>query len=442
MLLTHHQAILNYLSQNLDVRYRLLANRKDNFHVDLTFTNLGDEVIRTGPWSIYFHHMHYINTDAFNAVPSPIFTMEHVNSYLFKIQPTKNFPNLTTDEYVTVRMTGGGWVVSRSDIMPNWYVSIDSSNSSQPRYLMSTMSEDLEFVGPFDEAIKWKRHPGDLYEPFSPERRYVKNAVNESAIVSRLLLPAPVSMERTSSDLTISSDWQILYSTNLLNEGEYLSNVLHLNALHASEVHGSCDRSILLRIDASIAEDTRGDSTYELYVDAQHSCVTIVGSGPAGVFYGCQSLLQLLPSPSLPAVLPGVRILDHPRFPYRGLMIDVSRNFFGMQHIKSVIDGMSTYKMNVLHLHLADDEGWRLQIPGLPELTDVGGQRCHDLQERSCIMPMHGSGPFNDTSGSGYYTVEEYMSILEYAQSRHITVLPEFDMPGHSHAAIHSMKSR
>lgn len=133
-------------------------------------------------------------------------------------------------------------------------------------------------------------------------------------------------------------------------------------------------------------------------------------------------------------------IKDAPRFDYRGMMIDISRNFHEKNSILKLIDAMAIYKMNKLHLHLSDDEGWRLEIPGVEELTSFGGSRCHDIS--MCLAPQIGSGATTGTSGTGYLTVQDYKEILERAKILHIEIIPEFDMPGHSHAAIKAMEYR
>ena len=133
-------------------------------------------------------------------------------------------------------------------------------------------------------------------------------------------------------------------------------------------------------------------------------------------------------------------IKDAPRFKYRGLMLDISRNFHGKSSILKVLKTMAEYKMNKLHLHLSDDEGWRLEIPGLEELTKFGGARCFDTKK--CLAPQIGSGAKTSTSGSGYLTVTDYKKILQLSKTLHIEIIPEFDMPGHSHAAIKAMEYR
>src|SRR5690606_23466189 len=107
-----------------------------------------------------------------------------------------------------------------------------------------------------------------------------------------------------------------------------------------------------------------------------------------------------------------------------------------------LIEQMGRYKLNRLHLHLTEDEGWRLEIPGLPELTEIGGQRCFDLQEDRCLLTQLGTGPHTSGSGNGFYTTEDFVEILKFAAERHVEVIPEIDMPGHARAAVKAMEAR
>jgi hexosaminidase len=138
-----------------------------------------------------------------------------------------------------------------------------------------------------------------------------------------------------------------------------------------------------------------------------------------------------------------LRVVDAPRFGYRGLHVDVARNFQPKATVLRVIDLMARYKLNTLHFHLTDDEGWRIEIPSLPELTQVGSQRGHTLDSSGFLPPSYGSGP--DTGrpyGSGFFTTSDYTEILKYAAARHIEVMPEIEMPGHARAAIKAMEAR
>lgn len=168
-----------------------------------------------------------------------------------------------------------------------------------------------------------------------------------------------------------------------------------------------------------------GDEGYELIV--QPDGITLKAPYSTGLFWGCQTLRQLLPSTIEQTsiqeeiwAIPTVTIQDYPRFAWRGIMLDVSRHFFGVETVRRLVDLMALYKMNRLHLHLSDDQGWRIMIHSWPNLALYGGST------------QVGSGP------GGYYSQEEYAAIVAYAQSRQITVVPEIDTPGHTNAALAS----
>jgi hexosaminidase len=174
------------------------------------------------------------------------------------------------------------------------------------------------------------------------------------------------------------------------------------------------------------ADPSLGLEGYEL--EASPDGITIRGNTAAGVFHGVQTLRQLLP-PEVeytgafrrPWTVPAVMIRDAPRFGWRGAMLDVARHFRTVEEVKRFIDLMVPYKLNRLHLHLSDDQGWRVEIPGWPELTRIGGST------------EVGGGP------GGYYTLAEYEEIVAYAAARYIAVVPEIDVPGHTNAALASV---
>lgn len=167
------------------------------------------------------------------------------------------------------------------------------------------------------------------------------------------------------------------------------------------------------------------DESYQL--DIQTDQVKIQANSPAGIFYGVQTLLQAFPaeilaneSQSVSWVAPAGSISDSPEYAYRGAMLDVARHFIGMQDVKHFIDQMAHLKLNYFHLHLTDDQGWRIEIKSWPRLTEIGGST------------EVGGGE------SGFFTQEDYKEIVKYAADRFITIVPEIDMPGHTNAALAS----
>jgi hexosaminidase len=167
-----------------------------------------------------------------------------------------------------------------------------------------------------------------------------------------------------------------------------------------------------------------GDEGYNLTVTP--SSVQLVANTPAGLFRGVQTIRQLLPTAIESEIgsdrstwtIPAVSIVDRPRFAWRGAMLDVSRHFFTVREVEEYIDLMALYKLNTLHLHLSDDQGWRIQINSRPKLTEIGSQT------------QVGGGP------GGFYTQQQYQDIIRYAAARYITIVPEIDMPAHTNAAL------
>lgn len=169
-----------------------------------------------------------------------------------------------------------------------------------------------------------------------------------------------------------------------------------------------------------------GTEGYELDVTTDR--VTLTAAAPVGLFYGVQTLRQLMPpwveytaARPRPIPVPAVRVVDQPRFAWRGMMLDVARHFFAVEDVERTLDLMALYKLNRLHLHLSDDQGWRIEIPGRPALTRIGGRT------------EVGGGE------GGFYTTADYESIVRYAAERFITVVPEIDLPGHTNAALASL---
>ncbi|MDJ0461163.1 beta-N-acetylhexosaminidase [Streptomyces sp. H27-C3] len=199
---------------------------------------------------------------------------------------------------------------------------------------------------------------------------------------------------------------------------------------------GDDSSRIELRIDPEV-EDELGPEGYRLVVDGY--LVLLVGGSAAGVFWGAQTLRQLLGpdayrrAPLDPArewSVPMVAIEDKPRFGWRGLMLDVSRHFMPKDGVLRYLDLLAAHKLNVFHFHLTDDQGWRVEIKRHPKLTEIGGWRARTK------WGHRASGLWTDTPHGGYYTQDDIREIVAYAAERHITVVPEIDIPGHSQAAI------
>lgn len=188
-----------------------------------------------------------------------------------------------------------------------------------------------------------------------------------------------------------------------------------------------------------IDDETLGAEGYHLLV--KHGDIILTASQPAGIFYGVQTLLQLLPSQVKGAkelkemkwTIPCVDITDTPQFPWRGMMLDVSRHWFTKDEVKKFIDELAEYKMNVFHWHLTDDQGWRIDIKSLPRLTEVGAWRAPRVGQ---WWQRERQQPGEEATYGGFYTQEDIKEVLAYAAERYVRVIPEIDVPGHSLATL------
>ena len=241
------------------------------------------------------------------------------------------------------------------------------------------------------------------------------------------IVPRPVKMERLHGSFAISSQTRITSnSPELKDVGDYLSGIMleetGLRLAH-ERANAGMARAIHLEIDPSHPE--LGVEGYLLHSSPEG--VTITASRPAGVFYGIQTLRQLFPQNVQGAgqglQIPCVRVTDYPRFTWRGILVDPARNFRTMAELKRDIDLLAFQKLNVLHLHLTDDEGWRIEIKRYPELTRVGSK----------VRDASGW-----TGDGWFYSQEDIKELVRYAESRFVTLLPEIEMPGHSLGATTS----
>ena len=206
---------------------------------------------------------------------------------------------------------------------------------------------------------------------------------------------------------------------------------------HISLAEGTCDvhRAVVLET-LNTALNQEG---YQLCISPD--TVYISAKDEAGFFYARQTLNQLSTFMQDPSHMPCMTIEDYPDLHYRSLMLDVVRNYYPVDSIYTILDIMAQYKLNVLHFHLSDDEAWRLEIPGLPQLTDIGSRRGYTTDETDCLLPMYCGGwdPSAPTTANGYITREKFIELLRYARERNIRVIPEIDMPGHMRAAKKAM---
>lgn len=240
------------------------------------------------------------------------------------------------------------------------------------------------------------------------------------------IIPLPYKVEKSSAVFTFS------LATNIsVGEGINADNLAFFNQYFRSVAGFSLlvknTASISLNIDSSKVTEPEG---YRLSVTRKQ--ISITGHDEAGVFYGLQSLIQLLKPSNGKITVQGCTIEDHPRFAYRGMHLDVSRHFFTVETIKKWIDILALYKINTFHWHLTDDQGWRIEIKKYPLLQTISAYRDETIIGHKRDSPHL----FDGKRYGGYYTQGEIKAVVKYAMNRHISIIPEIEMPGHALAAL------
>ncbi|HRI61590.1 MAG TPA: family 20 glycosylhydrolase [Saprospiraceae bacterium] len=252
------------------------------------------------------------------------------------------------------------------------------------------------------------------------------------------LIPQPVELQQLSGIFTLTKATTIGFDRP---EGravaEMLAQKLNTPTGYALKAQQGAKSTIQLNLNGT-PNAQLGKEGYTL--EATPKSIVITANQPAGLFYGMQTLLQLLPAAiesktvtKANWTVPAVKVTDYPRFGWRGIMLDVSRNFFTKEDVKTYIDEIARLKYNTFHWHLTDDNGWRIEIKSLPKLTSVGAwrvPRAGHFGERADPKPGEAA-----TDG-GFYTQDDIREVIRYAQERNVTIVPEIDIPGHSMAAI------
>jgi hexosaminidase len=257
------------------------------------------------------------------------------------------------------------------------------------------------------------------------------------------LIPQPVSMIKGTGHFTLPK--------SVVIQAPDLPELSHTVAMLRERLSESTGYRVIsvtssanptIRLQLNTQPDAKlGPEGYRLLVSPAH--VTISANKAAGLFYGAQSLIQLFPEEIESKVkvsraswtVPVAEIIDYPKLGWRGLMFDVARHFFTKEEVKQYIDAMARYKYNLLHLHLTDDEGWRIEIKGLPKLTEVGAWRVNRVGTFGNFASATADEP---RDYGGFYTQEDIKELIKYAKDRFIDIMPEVDVPGHSLAAVAS----
>ncbi|RZA34667.1 MAG: hypothetical protein EOP92_14475 [Lysobacteraceae bacterium] len=404
------------------IAWECLSNftRDDAFSARLVLRNDLPEPIAPG-WAICFNTCRKVIAGSVSAG----YAIEHLNGDLFRLTMFESGPWLPGVS-LTVEYEALHWAISITDAPLGFYLL--PSGGGAPLDL-----GDPE-IAPFARPEQRHRMRGDLLPTADAAWRFEQDAALHLLPQQEVgrITPRPQSARFNERRCLLSRHAPLSYDPALWNEASLLASML---AGLPGVVPGG---SAAIVLELGEVECAAGQEAYLL--DIEPGRVRIRGASAHGVFNGIQSLAQLLPSTG---ELPAGQVVDAPRFGYRGMMLDVARHFAGVDTVLRLLDCMASYKLNRFHFHLTDDEGWRLAIGALPELTAVGARRGLALDGSPSLPPSFGSGAGIDASaGSGFYTAAEFITILRHAHARHIEVIPEFNMPGHARAAVQAMRER
>lgn len=426
---------LNIGDSPIEITWNLLSNfEEDNkFRASLTFHNTGDEVFSGDGWVLYFNSIRALDSESF----LPQFEATHISGDYFKLEPTNDFEAIPSGESRTFEYKASFHSIKKTDAPQGFYFVFEDH--------IETVRQ-VEIL-PFDGEEQIHRNPNDNLEIPTAESRYQENEKLTELSQNQVgkITPKPVSVENGNGAYKLSNGATITYAEDFSKEAGILSRIFEdeFNIESSIEsLEGEWNGSgILLNLDP---DNSNGDEAYNLRITEE--AIEITAPGNAGIFYAIQSLRSLFSNQNNDDLeVAAVQIEDYPRFKYRGMHLDVARNFQSKESVLRLLDIMGMYKMNKFHFHLTDDEGWRLAIDPLPELVEVGGRRGHSDNEEKYLHPAYGSGPDptpGNSFGSGWYTRDDYIEILKFANDRHIEVIPEVDVPGHARAAIKAMEVR
>ncbi|HRS40828.1 MAG TPA: glycoside hydrolase family 20 protein [Dysgonamonadaceae bacterium] len=240
-------------------------------------------------------------------------------------------------------------------------------------------------------------------------------------------LPSEITVT-TEKPFVLSSSTKIVFpngNDKMKKNAEFLSEYLQTSVGIKPEVTSNTAKSAVI---LSLGLENKNPEAYQITVNDK--AITIKGASEAGVFYGIQTLRKATPiGENITVLYPAVTINDQPRFAYRGMMLDVARHFMPVDFVKTYIDILALHNINRFHWHLTDDQGWRIEIKKYPKLTQIGSVRKQTVIGKN-------TGKYDSKEHSGFYTQDQIKEIVNYAADRHITVIPEIDLPGHMLAAL------
>ena len=408
----------NTSSNEIEVIYKIKKINDSNFDVRLSFLN-SSNVDFDSVWSFHWNQQSSIVNN--ESIPDNI-KYEYVAGQSYNILSFGKDYDLKSNESINIDFNQFGGVKRISDLPVGGFV---VSNNEIIDVKFTYDWKDADGIEKLDAPSSIDRY--NLYSPSS--------VLSKSEL--EIITPSPSEITILDGESSLKSMYEIFIDENLDLDINTVNSILSQNFnIEFNNYSDSVDSDIIVQFSEKFLKES-----YELSINENK--IQIKASDKAGALYGIQSLKQLMLSSKLDNTkLKHVFINDSPRFSYRGMLLDISRNFYGPDKIKQILDYLSFFKINHLDFRLTDDEGWRLEIPGLEELTEVGSKRAYTKDEFESLIPMYGSGPDTNSTGSGYLSKGDFIDILQYANNRNIKIIPQISFPSHIRSAIISMDVR
>lgn len=410
----------------LFVEWQLLENDHQNkaqFLASFTIINKGKATVDLNDFKLYFSYPRVINS-----VTSNNAKFENLSGEFCRIVFNTGIKPLQAGGKITIQYIANGKSKNYTDAPSGLYI-VFNKQPEQGYPITNFKSNYLVDK----ELAQLKLAPAKVFEK--------NKAITDLPIENLVpILPSPIEYESATGFFKLNKNTALSFDPEFKIEADLFNEELY-HLLGSKLSSSKAENSIVFKKIEGLA-----DEAYELKVTEKE--IIIAASSKSGVFYAIQSLKMMMPPNSWAKKqseisIPCAEVKDAPRFGYRSFMLDVARNFQTKTQVLKVLDLLALYKINTLHFHLNDDEGWRLEIPSLPELTAVGSTRAHTLNDQNSLHPSYGSGALPNTfPGSGFYSKADFIEILKYATARHIKVIPEIETPGHARAAIKAMDAR
>lgn len=423
-------------SSQLSLTWKLEKDSVEARYFKNTFclTNNGNKSLADN-WVIYFNQTPIYYQQPINA---PL-EIECIGSTYYKMYPTEHYQALAPGETISFTILSEGNVINVSSVPEGAYM----VTTDEKGKMLQPQNIPIE-IGLFTPDAQWIHSKNSF--PYADGNYLYKQNDDFSKPVDcdmLSLFPTPKKVEKTGGVSTFSPKVGLKFDGVFKEEALLLKK--QLTSQLGCTVSDKDEETIIeLKKTELPAACQCPDEHYEIVI--KNNLLILKANDAHGIFNACQTLVALLDNMKLASSpLPNLHITDYPDMGHRGIMLDVARNFTKKTDLLKLIDILSFYKMNVLHLHLSDDEAWRVEIPGLEELTEITSRRGHTIDELTCLYPAYAWG-WNEADttslANGYYSRSDFMDILKYAKERHIRIIPEIDIPGHSRAAIKAMNAR